>query len=54
MTELDGLRMMKYWVVGEEGNSTLHDFIDLWFNENVGHCFETNSTLTVLSLDLIQ
>jgi len=50
-TELDGLRMMKYWVVGEEGNQALHDFIDLWFNENVGHCFETNFDVNVLSLD---
>ena len=50
-TELDGLRMMKYWVVGEEGNQALHEFIDLWFNENVGNCFETNFDVNVLSLD---
>ena len=43
--------MMKYWVVGEEGNQALHEFIDLWFNENVGNCFETNFDVNVLSLD---
>ena len=34
----DGLRMMRYWIVGEEGNNAPHSFIDLWFNENVGQC----------------
>ncbi|OUX06162.1 MAG: hypothetical protein CBE00_08445 [Planctomycetaceae bacterium TMED240] len=49
--EKDSLRMMRYWVAGEEGNQALHEFIDLWFNENVGHCFETNFDVNVLSLD---
>ena len=44
-------RMMRYWIAGEEGNQSLHEFIDLWFNENVGHCFETNFDVNVLSLD---
>lgn len=47
----DANRMMRYWIAGEEGNNALHDFIDLWFNENVGECFETNFDVNVLSLD---
>lgn len=47
----NGYMHKKYWVAGEEGNTALSEFIDLWFNENVGYAFETNFDVNTLSID---
>ena len=44
-------RHKDYWIHGEEANQTLHDFIDLHFKHGVGHVFETNFDVNILSLD---
>lgn len=44
-------RAKDYWIHNEEGNDALHEFIDLWFKQGVGHVFETNFDVNILSLD---
>ena len=44
-------RHKNYWIHGEEQNELLHQFIDLHFKHGVGHVFETNFDVNILSLD---
>jgi len=44
-------RFKKYWIANEEGNNSLHEFIDLWLNKSVGYVFETNFDVNALGVN---